>query len=83
MSARTLSGEYSRGKVPKVVANSTAGRPKRDVAPRLVSARKREHSRKRNPLWGLAIVASEGVGFGMGARENPGVTNFATPGFKW
>ena len=60
-----------------------AGRPKRDVAPRRDSAWKREHSRKRNPLRGLAIVASEGVGLRMGARENPGVTNFATPGFKW
>ena len=60
-----------------------AGRPKRDVAPRRDSAWKREHSRKRNPVRGLAIGASEGVGLRMGARENPGVTNFATPGFKW
>ena len=60
-----------------------AGRLERRVAPRRVSARKREHSRKRNPLRGLAIVTGEGVGLGMGARENPGVTNFATPGFKW
>ena len=50
---------------------------------RLASAGKREHSPRRNPLWHRAIVAGEGVGLGMGARENPGVTNFATPGFKW
>ena len=62
---------------------SHAGGPERRFAPCLVSARKREHSRKRNPLLGLAIVAGEGVGLRMGARENPGVTNFATPGFKW
>jgi len=59
-----------------------AGRERR-VASRRNLAGKKEPLRKRNLLRGLAIVTGEGTGSGMGARENPGVTNFATPGFKW
>jgi hypothetical protein len=59
-----------------------AGRLERRVAPRLISAGEREHSRKRNLLRGLAIVAGEGAGLGMGARENPGVTISRLRGFS-
>ena len=62
---------------------ANVARSKRRVAPRRVSARIRTRPPRRNPLQGLAIVAGEGVGLGMGARENPTVANFATVGFKW
>jgi hypothetical protein len=62
---------------------ANVARPNRGVAPRRVSVRSSEYSPRRNPLRGLAIVAGEDVGLGMGARENPTVANFATVGFKW
>ena len=82
VSSRAITRTKKSLRRPETSGGTSRG-PKRDVAPRRDSARKREHSRKRNPLRGLAIVTGEGVGLGVSARENPGVTNFATPGFKW
>ena len=62
---------------------ANVARPNRRVAPRLVSARIRVSPQRRNPLRGMAIVAGGSTWIEMSARENPGVTNFATPGFKW
>jgi hypothetical protein len=62
---------------------ANVARPNRRVAPRLVSARIRVSPQRRNLLRGMAIVTGEGVGLGMGAKENPTVADFATVGFKW